>query len=331
VKERMKAFRNLVNDAKKAFAKKDQLAKKKAKNKSLAPATSATSTSQAGASADTAISPEMLDCVCWMRHELLKANWSKFRRGSNGVWFNLQEDLLEQMPGKGPVLIPAEQVTGLLKSVHDLVYYQSQKQWLGEKMKTDGRGVTTAVIGREAVAKQVFGFISKSLPVAVADRLGLPGDEELLDLWRPMFCQCMGGRVDTSTAFSLPELTVHLEGTSVFFAGYRATQDTQLRDLKDLTSAEFLDRCEWFANLSAGQGIVLPPGMVYIMINTEHDIEKEGSPEGQPAHMLKMFVLTNSTAKYASKNLSKLVSEHPDLGGKRTGKLLAHFMNVVAD
>ena len=198
-------------------------------------------------------------------------------------------------------------------------------------MKTDGRGVTTAVIGREAVAKQVFGFISKSLPVAVADRLGLPGDEELLDLWRPMFCQFMGGRVDTSTAFSLPELTVHLEGTSVFFAGYRATQDTQLRDLKDLTSAEFLGRCEWFAKLSAGQGIVLPPGMVYIMINTEHDIEKEGSPEGQPAHMLKMFVLTNNTAKYASKSLSKLVSEHPDLGGKRTGKLLAHFMNVVAD
>ena len=325
----MKAFRILVNDAKKAFSKKGQLARKKAKNKALAAATSATSSSKAGA--DTAISPEMLDCVCWMRHELSKANWSKFRRGSNGVWFNLQEDLLDQMPGKGPVLIPAEQVTGLLKSVHDLVYYQSQKQWLGEKMKTDGRGVTTAVIGREAVAQQVFGFISKSLPVAVADRLGLPGDEELLDLWRPMFCQCMGGRVDTSTAFSLPELTVHLEGTSVFFAGYRATQDTQLRDLKDLTSAEFLGRCEWFANLSAGQGIVLPPGMVYIMINTEHDIEKEGSPEGQPAHMLKMFVLTNNTAKYASKSLSKLVSEHPDLGGKRTGKLLAHFMNVVAD
>ena len=47
--------------------------------------------------------------------------------------------------------------------------------------------------------------------------------------------------------------------------------------------------------------------------------------------MLKMFVLTNSSARYASKNLSKLVSENPDLGGKRTGKLLAHFMNVVAD
>ena len=253
----MKAFRNLVNDAKKAFSKKDQLAKKKAKNKALKGATSAASASQAAASADTAISPEMLDCVCWMRHELSKANWSKFQRGSNGVCFNLQE---EQMPGKGPVLIPAEQVTGLLKSVHDLVYYQSQKQWLGEKMKTDGRGVTTAVIGREAVAKQVFGFISKSLPVAVADRLGLPGDEELLDLWRPMFCQCMGGRVDTSTAFSLPELTVHLEGTSVFFARYRATQDTQLRTSKtsrrqsSWTAASGLQTCPPARASSCRQG-----------------------------------------------------------------------------
>ncbi|CAE7715320.1 unnamed protein product [Symbiodinium sp. CCMP2592] len=264
VKDRMKAFRTLVNDAKKALAKKDSLAKKKAKN------------------------------------------------SSNGVWFNLQEDMLDQMPGKGPVLIPAEQITGLLKSVHDLVYYQSQKQWLGEKMKTDGRGVTTAVIGREAVAKQVLGFIGKSLPVAVADRLSLPGDEELLDLWRPMFCQCMGGRVDTSAAFSLPELT-----------------ETQLGDFKALTSQEFLDRCEWFANLSAGQGIVLPPGMVYIMINTEYDVEKDGSPESIPAHMLKLFVMTASSCKWASTSLARVVARTPELGAKRTGKLLNHFLSVL--
>ncbi|CAE6948315.1 unnamed protein product [Symbiodinium sp. CCMP2592] len=328
VKDRMKAFRTLVNDAKKALAKKDSLAKKKAKNKALAAATSANGTSSQAA-ADIAISPEMLDCVCWMRKELLKERWSKFQRGSNGLWFNLQEDMLDQMPGKGPVLIPAEQITGLLKSVHDLVYCQSQKQWLGEKMKTDGRGVTTAVIGREAAAKQVLGFIGKSLPVAVADRLSLPGDEELLDLWRPMFCQCMGGSVDTSTAFSLPELTVHLEGTSVFFAGFRATQETQLADLKALTSQEFLDRCEWFANLSAGQGIVLPPGMVYIMIHTEYDVEKDGSPESIPAHMLKLFVLTASSCKWASTSLAKVVARTPELGAKRTGKLLNHFLSVL--
>ncbi|CAE7258577.1 unnamed protein product [Symbiodinium sp. CCMP2592] len=327
VKDRMKAFRTLVNEAKKALAKKDSLAKKKAKNKALTVATSANGTSSQAA-ADIAISPEMLDCVCWMRKELLKERWSKFQRGSNGVWFNLQEDMLDQMPGKGPVLIPAEQITGLLKSVHDLVYYQSQKQWLGEKMKTDGRGVTTAVITREAVAKQVLGFIGKSLPVAVADRLSLPGDEDLLDLWRPMFCQCMGGRVDTSTAFSLPELTVHLEGTSVFFAGFRATQETQLGDFKALTSQELFDRCEWFANLSAGQGIVLPPGMVYIMINTEYDVEKDDSPESIPAHMLKLFVLTASSCKWAS-SLAKVVARTPELGAKRTGKLLNHFLSVL--
>ncbi|CAE7196368.1 unnamed protein product [Symbiodinium sp. CCMP2592] len=309
VKDRMKAFRGLVNDAKKALAKKDSLAKKKAKNKALAAATSANGTSS--------------------QAELLKPKWAKLQKGSNGVWFNLQDDMLDQMPGKGPVLIPAEQITGLLKSVQDLVYYQSQKQWLGEKMKTDGRGVTTAVIGREAVAKQVLGFIAKSLPVAVADRLSLPGDEDLLDLWRPMFCQCMGGRVDTSTAFSLPELTVHLEGTSVFFAGFRASEETQLGDFKALTSQEFLDRCEWFANLSSGQGIVLPPGMVYIMINTEYDVEKEDSPESIPAHMLKLFVMTASSCKWASTSLAKVVARTPELGAKRTGKLLNHFLSVL--
>ncbi|CAE7775593.1 unnamed protein product [Symbiodinium sp. CCMP2592] len=285
--------------------KADQLAKKKAKNKAPAAATSANGTSSQAA-ADTAISPEMLDCVCWMRQELSKERWSKLQRGSNGVWFNLQRYMLDQMPGKGPVLIPAEQITGLLKSVHDLVYRQSQKQWLGEKMKTDGRGVTTAVIGREAVAKQVLGFIGK-----------------------PMFCQCMGGRVDTITAFSLPELTVHLEGTSVFFGGFRATQETQLGGLKNLTSQEFLDRCEWFANLSAGQGIVLLPGMVYIMINTEYDIEKDGSPEGNPAHVPKLFVMTASSCKWASTSLSKVVARTPELGAKRTGKLLNRFLSVL--
>ena len=92
-------LRTLVTDYKKENNKKEAQAKKLAKKKD-------------GKAADKGdghlVRPDTLDCVAWMAREMRKNE--KVQNASSGLYFNIQKDVLDCMPGSGLVLIPADQL-----------------------------------------------------------------------------------------------------------------------------------------------------------------------------------------------------------------------------
>ena len=46
-------------------------------------------------------------------------------------------------------------------------------------------------------------------------------------------------------------------------------------------------------------------------------------PEGTPAHLLKLFLLSSNTAKFAVNSLTRAVNQHSEMQQKRTRKVAA--------
>ena len=64
----------------------------------------------------------------------------------------------------------------------------------------------------------------------------------------------------------------------------------------------------------------------------EMDVPSRGGgkgPEGTPAHLLKLFLLSGNTAKFAVNSLTRAVNQHREMQQKRTGKLLQHLRTLV--
>ena len=176
---------------------------------------------------------------------------------------------------------------------------------------------SSAVIGRDQVNKQVIRWLWKSVPEIAEERLAVPSEQQLKDIWQAQYGQvCPGkGSVCLGTGFSLPELTVLLEGSDLFLAGFPFEKPVSLEDMKGLTAKEYLDKCTWHVHLKVGHGLLLPPNHVFMVLN----------PESIASHTSKMYVINNTTANWAMKALETLIEAAPDLKNKRSGLLQAHF------
>ncbi|CAE7532936.1 unnamed protein product, partial [Symbiodinium pilosum] len=151
----------------------------------------------------------------------------------------------------------------------DCVAWMAREMRKNEKMANSHVSYSSAVIGRDQVNKQVIRWLWKSVPEIAEERLAVPSEQQLKDIWQAQFGQvCPGkGSVCLGTGFSLPELTVLLEGSDLFLHGFPFEKPVSLEDMKGLTAKEYLDKCTWHVHLKVGHGLLLPPNHVFMVLN----------------------------------------------------------------
>ena len=190
------------------------------------------------------------------------------------IKWNVECDLMNA-PRPCAVAVGKDQLVGCVEAVKKLEYFENQKKWSADMMKSTKAPMATAIIVKPVIATKIRKLLCKEV-AAFPYHHEKEWASEVLDTLQPQFTQSIGGstKVQTCTDFGMVEIRLQIEGLEhVFVVPWVDLEGDNIlakqRSLADMTMPKFLERVEkggFYCEQAVGSMLIIP-GFVLVLLH----------------------------------------------------------------